>query len=138
MKTEERIFNTAESIEDAQRVQVALENTQYDLWRNFKKAVATQIDVKPTIPFDNNIDVLGYDTENGKRLNLYFNLDMNELAIPKFHIGAGISNIGQDTLEEIFMITNISTLVNRNSFEELAKKYADWIIKKLDENRIKR
>lgn len=135
MKTEELIFNTAESIEDAQRVQVALENTQYDLWRNFKKAVATQIDVKPTIPFDNNIDVLGYDTENGKRLNLYFNLDMNEFAIPKFHIEAGISNIGQDTLEEIFMITNISTLVNRNSFEELAKKYADWIKKQLEANK---
>lgn len=135
MKTEELIFNTAESIEDAQRVQVALENTQYDLWRNFKKAVATQIDVKPTIPFDNNIDVLGYDTENGKRLNLYFNLDMNEFTIPKFHIGAGISNIGQDTLEEIFMITNISTLVNRNSFEELAKKYADWIKKQLEANK---
>lgn len=112
-----------------------VENTQYDLWRNFKKAVATQIDVKPTIPFDNNIDVLGYDTENGKRLNLYFNLDMNEFAIPKFHIGAGISIIGQDTLEEIFMITNISTLVNRNSFEELAKKYADWIKKQLEANK---
>ena len=132
MKTEELIFNTAESIEDAQRAQVALENTQYDLWRNFKKAVATQIDVKPAIPFDNNIDVLG----DGKRLNLYFNLDMNEFAIPKFHIGAGISIIGQDTLEEIFMITNISTLVNRNSFEELAEKYANWIIKKLNENKI--
>ena len=114
MKTEELIFNTAESIEDAQRVQVALENTQYDLWRNFKKAVATQIDVKPTIPFDNNIDVLGYDTENGKRLNLYFNLDMNEFAIPKFHIGAGISNIGQDTLEEIFMITNMQIGLKNN------------------------
>ena len=37
MKTEELIFNTAESIEDAQRVQVALENTQYDLWRNLKR-----------------------------------------------------------------------------------------------------
>ena len=138
MKTEELIFKTAESIEDAQRVQVALENTQYDLWRNLKKAIATQIDVKPAIPFDNNINVLGYDTKNGKRLNLYFNLDMNEFEIPKFHIGAGISNIGQTALEETFMITNISTLVNRNSFEELAKKYADWIIKKLDENRIKR
>lgn len=136
MRTEELIFNTTESIEDAQSVQVALENAQYDLWRNFKKAVATQIDVKPAIPFDNNIDVLGYDTENEKRLNLYFNLDMNEFEIPKFHIGAGISNIGQDTLEEIFMITNISTLVNRNSFEELAKKYADWIIKRIDENKI--
>lgn len=135
MKTEELIFNTAESIEDAQRVQVALENTQYDLWRNFKKAVATQIDVKPTIPFDNNIDVLGYDTENGKRLNLYFNLDMNEFAIPKFHIGADISNIGQDTLEEIFMITNISTLVTKTSFEELAEKYADWIKKQLEANK---
>ena len=135
MKTEELIFNTAESIEDAQRVQVALENTQYDLWRNFKKAVATQIDVKPTIPFDNNIDVLGYDTENGKRLNLYFNLDMNEFTIPKFHIGAGISNIGQDTLEEIFMITNISTLVTKTSFEELAEKYADWIKKQLEANK---
>lgn len=135
MKTEELIFNTAESIEDAQRVQVALENAQYDLWRNFKKAVATQIDVKPRIPFDNNIDVLGYDTENGKRLNLYFNLDMNEFAIPKFHIGAGIYSVGQDTLEEIFMITNISTLVNRNSFEELAKKYADWIKKQLEANK---
>lgn len=60
---------------------------------------------------------------------------MNEFAIPKFHIGAGISNIGQDTLEEIFMITNISTLVNRNSFEELAKKYADWIKKQLEANK---
>lgn len=47
IKTEERIFNTAESIEDAQRAQVALENAQYDLWQNLKKAVATQIDVKP-------------------------------------------------------------------------------------------
>lgn len=37
MKTEERIFNTAESIEDAQRAQVALENAQYDLWQNLKR-----------------------------------------------------------------------------------------------------
>lgn len=136
MKTEELIFNTAESIEDAQRVQVALENTQYDLWRNFKKTVAKQIDVQPAIPVDNNINTLGYDTENGKRMDLYFNLDNNNLIIPQFHIGALIYNVGQEVIEETFLILNISVLIDSSYFAEVVETYTNWIIKKLDENKI--
>ena len=37
MKAEEIEFLTMENIEDAQQIQIALQNTQNELWKKFKK-----------------------------------------------------------------------------------------------------
>lgn len=61
---------------------------------------------------------------------------MEKFVVPKFHIGAVIYSIGQDTIEETSTIINISSLADDNFIAESAEKYADWIKKKLDENKI--
>lgn len=138
MKVDVKNFQTTKDIENAQQIWVELENTQNSLWKRLKKEIAAQIDVKPAIPVDNNIRTLSYDAENGKRLEVCFNTDMENSVIPKFHIGAYIYSSGQTTIEEIYtMIINISTLADNNFIPESAEKYADWIKKKLDENKIK-
>ena len=136
MKVDVKNFQTAKDIENAQQNWVELENTQNSLWKRLKKEIAAQIDVKPAIPLDNDIRQLCYDAENGKRLELCFNNSMENSVIPKFHIGAYIYSSGQTTIEETYMITNISTLIDDNFIAKLAKKYAYWIKKKLDENKI--
>ena len=140
------IFQTVEDIENAQQIWVELENTQNSLWKRLKKEIAAQIDVKkeiaaqidvkPAIPADNDIRQLCYDAENGKRLELCFNTDIENSVIPKFHIGAYIYSVGQTTIEEKYTVINISTLADNNFISESAEKYADWIKKKLDENKI--
>lgn len=137
MKVDVKNFQTAKDIENAQQIWVELENTQNSLWKRLKKEIAAQIDVNPAIPVDNNIRTLSYDAENGKRLEVCFNTDMENSVIPKFHIGAYIYSSCQTTIEEIYtMIINISTLADNNFISESAAKYADWIKKKLDENKI--
>lgn len=136
MKVDVKNFQTTKDIENAQQIWVELENTQNALWKRLKKEIAAQIDVKPAIPVDNNIRQLCYDTENGKRLELRFNTDMENSVIPKFHIGAYIYSIGQTTIEEKYTVINISALADDNFIAESAAKYADWIKKKLDENKI--
>lgn len=108
MKAEEIEFLTIQNIEDAQQIQIALQNTQNELWRKLKKEVARQIDVKPAIPIDNNLNILNYDAVNGKRISLSFNLDNDKSTIPQFHIGALIYDIGQKTIEETYEIVNIA------------------------------
>ena len=130
------IFQTVEDIENAQQIWVELENNQNSLWKRLKKEIAAQIDVKPAIPADNDIRQLCYDAENGKRLELCFNTDIENSVIPKFHIGAYIYSVGQTTIEEKYTVINISTLADNNFISESAEKYADWIKKKLDENKI--
>ena len=130
------IFQTVEDIENAQQIWVELENTQNSLWKRLKKEIAAQIEVKPAIPADNDIRQLCYDAENGKRLELCFNTDIENSVIPKFHIGAYIYSVGQTTIEEKYTVINISTLADNNFISESAEKYADWIKKKLDENKI--
>lgn len=125
-------FRTAKDIENAQQIWVELENAQNSLWKRLKKEIAARLDVKPAYPVDNNIRELGYNAGNGKRLSVCFNTDMNKFVVPKFHIGAVIYSIGQDTVEETYMIKNISTLTDDNLIAELAEKYANWIKKKLD------
>ncbi len=130
------IFQTAEDIENAQQIWVELENTQNSLWKRLKKEIAAQIDVKPAIPADNDIRQLCYDAENGKRLEVCFNTDIENSVIPKFHIGAYIYSVGQTTIEEKYTVINIAALADNNFIAESAAKYADWIKKKLDENKI--
>ena len=130
------IFQTAEDIENAQQIWIELENTQNSLWKRLKKEIAAQIDVKPAIPADNDIRQLCYDAEDGKRLELCFNTDMENSVIPKFHIGAYIYSSGQTTIEEKYTVINIAALADDNFIAESAAKYADWIKKKLDENKI--
>lgn len=136
MKVDVKNFQTAKDIENAQQNWVELENTQNSLWKRLKKEISAQIDVKPAIPVDNNIRQLCYDAPNGKRLELCFNTGMENSVIPKFHVGAYIYSSGQTTIEETYMITNISTLIDENFIAKLAEKYAYWIKKKLEENRI--
>ena len=136
MKVDVKKFQTAKDIENAQQIWVELENTQNSLWKRLKKEIAAQIDVKPAYPVDNNIQALGYNAANGKRLDVCFNTDMEKFVLPKFHIGAVIYSIGQDTIEETSTIINISSLADDNFIAESAEKYADWIKKKLDENKI--
>lgn len=130
------IFQTAEDIENAQQIWVELENTQNSLWKRLKKEIAAQIDVKPAIPADNDIRQLCYDAENGKRLEVCFNTDIENSVIPKFYIGAYIYSVGQTTIEEKYTVINISALADDNFIAESAAKYAYWIKKKLDENKI--
>lgn len=136
MKVDVKNFQTAKDIENAQQNWVELENTQNSLWQRLKKEIAAQIDVKPAIPVDNDIRQLCFDAENGKRLELCFNTGMENSVIPQFHIGAYIYSSGQTTIEETYMITNISTLIDDNFIAKLAEKYAYWIKKELEENRI--
>lgn len=136
MKVDVKNFQTAKDIENAQQNCVELENTQNSLWKRLKKEISAQIDVKPAIPVDNNIRQLCYDAPNGKRLELCLNTGMENSVIPKFHVGAYIYSSGQTTIEETYMITNISTLIDENFIAKLAEKYAYWIKKKLEENRI--
>lgn len=135
MKAEEIEFLTMEHIEDAQQIQIALQNTQNELWKRLKTEVAKQINVRPAIPVDNSINTLGYDTENGKRMDLYFNLDNTNLIIPQFHIGALIYNVGQEVIEETFLILNISVLIDSSYFAEVVETYANWIKKQLEANK---
>ena len=116
------IFQTVEDIENAQQIWVELENTQNSLWKRLKKEIAAQIEVKPAIPADNDIRQLCYDAENGKRLELCFNTDIENSVIPKFHIGAYIYSVGQTTIEEKYTVINISTLADNNFISESAEK----------------
>lgn len=136
MKVDVKKFQTAKDIENAQQIWIELENAQNSLWKRLKKKIAIQLDVKPVFPVDNNIHTLGYIAANGKRLDVCFNTDMEKFVVPKFHTGAVICSIAQNTIEETYMIINISTLADDNFIAELAEKYANWIKKKLDENKI--